>query len=45
MAAGDAYQQQSFSSLEALFRDEEAALVADEQGTARLAVAEQRWCA
>jgi hypothetical protein len=38
-------QEQSFSLLEALFLEEEAALVAYEHAIARLAAAEQRWCA
>jgi hypothetical protein len=40
-----AFQEQSFSSLEALFREEETALVAYEHAMAQLAAAERRWFA
>ena len=40
-----AFQQQSFRPLAALFYEEEAALALCEQAVARLAAAEERWCA
>ncbi len=44
-ALDHAYREQSFGPLEPLFSKEEAALVLYEQTEARLAVAEERWCA
>jgi hypothetical protein len=40
-----AYREQSFGPLDPLFSKEEAALVLYEQTEAKLAVAEERWCA
>jgi hypothetical protein len=40
-----AYREQSFGPLDPLFSKEEAALALYEQTEAKLAVAEERWCA
>jgi hypothetical protein len=44
-ALAHAYREQSFGPLDPLFSEEEAALATYEQAAAKLAEAEERWCA